>query len=86
MTDYQLPVPQVSSAYLDLTDEENDLVNYFRLITPSNIHPVIGKCYSHTGPQGYGVGLFLSRMLKVKQTFVSDRILASLDFHARVFD
>lgn len=76
MTDYQLPIPKISSAYLDLTDEENDLVKYFRLINLSNIHPVVKKCYSHAGPQGYGIGLFLSRMLKVKQTFVSDRILA----------
>lgn len=76
MTDYQLPVPKFSSAYLDLIDEENDLVNYFRLIHLSNIHPVVERCYSHAGPQGYGMGLFLSRMLKVKQTFISDRILA----------
>jgi len=76
MTDYQLPMSKLSSAYLDLIDEDNDLVNYFREINLYNIHPVIGKCYSQAGPQGYGVGLFLSRMLKVKQTFVSDRILA----------
>ena len=76
MTDYQLPMPKFSSAYLDLTNEDNDLFNYFRLINLYNIHPVVEKCYSHAGPQGYGVGLFLSRMLKVKQTFVSDRILA----------
>jgi hypothetical protein len=76
MTDYQLPMPKYSSAYLDLIDEANNLVNYFRLINLSNIHPVIEKCYSQAGPQGYGIGLFLSRMLKVKQTFVSDRILA----------
>jgi len=75
MTDYQLPMPKISSAYLDLIDENNDLVNYFRLINLYNIHPVIEKC-SRAGPQGYGVGLFLSRMLKVKETFVSDRILA----------
>lgn len=76
MTDYQLPMPKLSSAYLDRIDEDNDLINYFRLINLYNIHPVVKKCYSHTGPQGYGIGLFLSRMLKVKQTFVSDRILA----------
>ena len=76
MTNYQLPMPKLSSAYLDLINEDNDLVNYFRLINLYNIHPVIEKCYSHAGPQGYGIGLFLSRMLKVKQTFVSDRILA----------
>lgn len=76
MTDYQLPIPKISSAYLDLIDENNDLVSYFRSINLSNIHPVIEKCYSHAGPQGYGMGLFLSRILKIKQIFVSDRILA----------
>jgi hypothetical protein len=76
MTDYQLPMPKISSAYFDLIDEDNDLVNYFREINLYNIHPVIEKCYSQAGPQGYEASLFLSRMLKVKQTFVSDRILA----------
>ena len=76
MTDYQLPLSTFDSSYLDLTDEENKLVHYFREINLNNIHPVIEKCYSHAGPQGYGIGLFLSRMLKVKQTFISDRILA----------
>ena len=76
MTDYQLPLSTFSSSYLDLTDKSNKLVHYFREINLNNIHPVIEKCYSHAGPQGYGIGLFLSRMLKVKQTFVSDRILA----------
>ena len=76
MTNYQLPMPKLSSAYLDLIDENNNLVNYFRLINLCNIHPVVEKCYSHTGPKGYGIGLFLSRMMKVKQTFISDRILA----------
>jgi len=76
MADFQFPLPTLTSAYLDLIDENNDLVNYFRSINLSNIHPVIKECYSDSGPQGYGVGLFLSRILKVKQTFVSDRILA----------
>ncbi|GAI57621.1 unnamed protein product, partial [marine sediment metagenome] len=77
MTDYQLPLSTFSSSYLDLTDKKNKLVHYFREINLNNIHPVIEKCYSHAGPQGYGIGLFLSRMLKVKQIFVSDRILAN---------
>ena len=76
MVNYQVPLPKFSSAYLDLIDENNELVNYFRLINLSNIYPVVEECYSGAGPQGYGIGLFLSRMLKVKQTFVSDRILA----------
>lgn len=76
MTDYQISLPTFSSAYLDLTDENNDLVNYFRLINLHNIYSVIKKCYPGSGPQGYGIGLFLSRIMKVKQTFISDRILA----------
>lgn len=76
MVNYQVPLPKFSSAYLDLIDENNKLVNYFRSINLYNIHPVVKKCYSGSGPQGYGMGLFLSRMLKIKQTFVSDRILA----------
>lgn len=76
MENYQLPLPTFSSAYLDLVDKNNDLVKYFRLINLSNIYPVIKEYYSGSGPQGYGVALFLSRIMKVKQTFVSDRILA----------
>jgi len=76
MANFQFPLPTLTSAYLDLIDENNDLVNYFRSINLSNIHPVIKECYSGSGPQGYGTSLFLSRILKVKQTFVSDRILA----------
>ena len=76
MADFQVPLPTLTSAYLDLIDENNDLVSYFHSINLSHIHPVVTECYSDVGPQGYGVGLFLSRILKVKQTFVSDRILA----------
>ena len=76
LTDYQLPMPKASSAYLDLTDDTNNLVRYFRLINLHNIQSVMEKCYSHAGPQGHGIGLFLSRILKIKQSFVSDRILA----------
>ena len=50
MTDYQLPLSTFDSSYLDLTDEENKLVHYFRKINLNNIHPVIEKCYSHAGP------------------------------------
>jgi len=76
MTNYQLPLPQYSSAYLDLIAEDNELVNYFRSINLHNISSVTKKCYSGSGPQGYGIGLFLSRILKIKQTFFSDRILS----------
>lgn len=75
MTDYQLPLPNVS-AYWDLLDEGNELVSYFRQIDLDNIYPVLHECYSSRGPHGYGLKLFLSRILKVKQTFASDRILA----------
>ncbi len=73
--DYQLPLPNVS-AYWDLLDSNNQLVNYFRQIDLDNIYPIIQESYSCHGPHGYGLKLFLSRMLKVKQTFVSDRVLA----------
>lgn len=53
MDNYQLPLPTFSGAYLDLIDENNELVRYFHLINPSNIYPVIKKCYSDAGPQGY---------------------------------
>ncbi len=76
MAKYQLPLPALTSAYLDLTDEKNELVSYFRSINLDNIGPVVNESYSQSGPRGYGTGLFLSRILKVKQTFVSDRTLA----------
>lgn len=76
MTNYQLPLPQYSSAYPDLIAKDNELVNYFHSINLHNISSVTNKCYSGVGPQGYGIGLFLSRILKIKQTFFSDRILA----------
>ncbi len=76
MTRYQLPLPTLSTAYLDLTDEKNKLVSYFRSINLDNIRQVVEERYSGAGPRGYGTGLFLSRILKVKQTFVSDRTLA----------
>ena len=52
MVNYQVPLPKFSSAYLDLIDENNKLVNYFRSINLYNIHPVVKKCYSGSGPQG----------------------------------
>lgn len=76
MIDYQLPLPQYSSAYLDLIAKDNELVTYFRSINLHNISSVTNKYYSGLGPQGYGIGLFLSRILKIKQMFFSDRILA----------
>ena len=76
MVNYQLPLPQYSSAYPDLIAKDNELVNYFRSINLHNISSVTNKYYSGLGPQGYGIGLFLSRILKIKQMFFSDRILA----------
>ena len=34
------------------------------------------QAYPGPEPAGYGISLFLSRILKVKQTFAPDRILA----------
>ena len=64
-----MPIP-------DLISKDNELVNYFRSINLHNISSVTNKYYSGLGPQGYGIGLFLSRILKIKQMFFSDRILA----------
>ena len=52
MTKYQNPLPTVSSAYLDLKNEDNELVNYFNQINLQNILPVFKKHYSKLGPQG----------------------------------
>lgn len=74
--DYQMPFPSLSSVYEDLSDPRNDFVNYFAMIQSHHIHNVMKQAYPGPGPAGYGASLFLSRILKVKQTFVSDRILA----------
>jgi IS5 family transposase len=75
--DYQIPFPPFSSSYADLSDPQNDFVNYFAMIQPHHIQNVMEQAYPGPGPTGYGTSLFLSRTLKVKQTFVSDRVLAT---------
>ncbi len=72
----QIPFGVISSAGADLADPENDLVNYFLSIDTQRIAAVIASAFGTRGPKGYGVSLVLSRILKVKQVFVSDRILA----------
>ena len=74
--DYQLYFRAFSSAYEDLSDPENDFVNYFASIRLQNIKPVIEQYYKGVGRNGYGVSLILSRILKVKEILFSDRILA----------
>lgn len=74
---YQLSLKPFSSAYEDLSDPNNDFVNYFASIKRQHIQPVIDKAYVGIGPDGYGVSLVLSRILKVKEVFFSDRILAN---------
>ncbi len=76
MGEIQIPFPTISSAGSDLSDPENDLVNYFLNIDTEPIAAVIAGTFGNRGPKGYGVSLFLSRILKVKQVFISDRILA----------
>lgn len=76
MGEIQIPFEMVSSAGADLSDPENDLVNYFLSIDIKPIATVVSKAFGIRGPRGYGVSLFLSRILKVKQVFISDRILA----------
>ena len=74
MVEYQLPLSFIS-AYLDLSDEDNELVRYFSSINIDNIRPVMKMAYPGPGPTGYETSLILSRILKVKQVFISDRIL-----------
>lgn len=76
MGEIQIPFRTISSAGADLADPKNDLVNYFVNIDIEPIAPVVEGAFGNRGPNGYGVSLFLSRILKVKQVFVSDRILA----------
>lgn len=74
--DYQLPFKPFSSAYDDLNDPDNEFVNYFASINHGNIAPIINERYAGVGPSGYGVSLVLTRILKVKEIFFSDRVLA----------
>ena len=75
MGEIQIPFGVISSAGADLADPENDLVNYFLSIDTRPIAAVIASSFGTRGPKGYGVSLILSRILKVKQVFFSDRIL-----------
>ena len=76
MGELQIPFRVTSSAGADLADPQNDLVNYFLSIDMQPIAAVIANAFGGRGPKGYGVSLVLSRILKVKQIFISDRILA----------
>ena len=76
MGEIQIPFGTISSAAADLADPENDLVNYFLSIDTQPIVAVVGKAFGSCVPKGYGVSLVLSPILKVKQVFISDRILA----------
>jgi hypothetical protein len=75
MGEIQIPFASLSSVDSDLIDPNNDLVNYFLAIKMQPINHVIERSFSNRGPKGYGASLFLSRILKVKQVFISDRIL-----------
>ena len=76
MGEIQIPFGAISSAAADLADPENDLVNYFLSIDTRPTAAVIASLFGTRGPKGYGVSLVLSRILKVKQVFISDRILS----------
>jgi hypothetical protein len=76
MGEIQIPFGAVSSAAADLADRENDLVNYFLTVDTQPIATVVARALGGRGPRGYGVSLVLSRILKVKQVFISDRVLA----------
>lgn len=73
---FQLAFQPFSSAYEDLTDPGNQFINYFRHLQLSNIESVVNRYYAGPGPKGYGTSLVLSRILKVKEVFLSDRDLA----------
>ena len=74
MWEIQIPFETASNAGVDFSDPENDLVNSFLIIDIKPIATVVSKAFGICGPRGYGVSLFLSRILKVKQVFISDRI------------
>ena len=76
MVDYQLKLKPFSYSYADLTDMEHDFINYFSSINRSSISSVIDRYYHTRGPTGYGDSLILSRILKIKELFFSDRILS----------
>ena len=76
MVKYQLIFKPFSYSYDDLTDKENDFIRYFESINLQSISNVTDKYYRGPGPKGYGHSLILSRILKVKELFFSDRILA----------
>lgn len=71
----QLPFELFDYSYCDLTDGENELLNYFTRIEDSNIQRVFEKTYKGRGPKGFEVRCFLAQMLKVKENFLSDRSL-----------
>jgi len=77
MGEIQIPFPTLSSAGVDLVDPENDLVNYFLAIEMQPLVHVVERLLRNRGPKGYGVSLLLSRILKVKQVFISDRVLVT---------
>ena len=76
MVEYQLTLKPFSYSYEDLTDPENDFIKYFQTINLQSISSVVEKYYQGPGPKGYGSSLVLSRILKIKELFFSDRILA----------
>jgi hypothetical protein len=71
----QLPFEFFDYSYYDLTDGEQELLNYFTEIEDSNIQKAFDKTYKGRGPKGFEVHSFLAQMLKVKENFLSDRDL-----------
>jgi len=76
MVKYQLLLRPFSYSYDDLTEPENDFIRYFQTINLQSISSVVDEYYQGSGPKGYGSTLVLSRILKVKELFFSDRVLA----------
>jgi len=63
----QLPFELSYYSYYDLTDRENELLNYFTKIEDSKIQRVFEKAYKGRGPRGFEVRCFLAQMLNVKE-------------------
>lgn len=75
MVQFQVPLPGLARDFQGLTFEEKSFIEYFSLIDPNCVAPVV-NAYAGTGPKGYGASLVLSRMIKVKEQVLTDRQLA----------
>jgi len=66
------------------TAQEREFLEYFDLMPARRIKTVLDK-YKKPGPQGYGLPLILSRILKVKECILSDRSLVQALAKHRIY-